>query len=140
MKRMMVRVALFLGSVAVALLVAWLLLGADFRVTVLGFLTAVIVFSVAQVAVSPVVDKLARRYAEPLLGGVGLISTFIALLVATLLSGGLRIHGVSTWIAATLIVWLVTALATLVVPRLLAKILGDSTTGSKGDARAGRAR
>lgn len=89
---------------------------------------------------SPVVDKLARRYAEPLLGGVGLISTFIALLVATLLSGGLRIHGVSTWIAATLIVWLVTALATLVVPRLLAKILGDSTTGSKGDARAGRAR
>lgn len=140
MKRMLVRVALFLGSVAVALLVAWLLLGADFRVTVLGFLTAVIVFSVAQVAVSPVVDKLARRYAEPLLGGVGLISTFIALLVATLLSGGLRIHGVSTWIAATLIVWLVTALATLVVPRLLAKILGDSTTGSKGDARAGRAR
>lgn len=140
MKRMLVRVALFLGSVAVALLVAWLLLGADFRVTVLGFLTAVIVFSVTQVAVSPVVDKLARRYAEPLLGGVGLISTFIALLVATLLSGGLRIHGVSTWIAATLIVWLVTALATLVVPRLLAKILGDSTTGSKGDARAGRAR
>ena len=140
MKRMLVRVALFLGSVAVALLVAWLLLGVDFRVTVLGFLTAVIVFSVAQVAVSPVVDKLARRYAEPLLGGVGLISTFIALLVATLLSGGLRIHGVSTWIAATLIVWLVTALATLVVPRLLAKILGDSTTGSKGDARAGRAR
>ena len=140
MKRMLVRVALFLGSVAVALLVAWLLLGADFRVTVLGFLTAVIVFSVAQVAVSPVVDKLAQRYAEPLLGGVGLISTFIALLVATLLSGGLRIHGVSTWIAATLIVWLVTALATLVVPRLLAKILGDSTTGSKGDARAGRAR
>lgn len=140
MKRMLVRVALFLGSVAVALLVAWLLLGADFRVTVLGFLTAVIVFSVAQVAVSPVVDKLARRYAEPLLGGVGLISTFIALLVATLLSGGLRIHGVSTWIAATLIVWLVTALATLVVPRLLAKILGDSTTGSKDDARAGRAR
>ena len=140
MKRMLVRVALFLGSVVVALLVAWLLLGADFRVSVLGFLTAVIVFSVAQVAVSPVVDKLARRYAEPLLGGVGLISTFIALLVATLLSGGLRIHGVSTWIAATLIVWLVTALATLVVPRLLAKILGDSTTGSKGDARAGRAR
>ena len=140
MKRMLVRVALFLGSVAVALLVAWLLLGADFRVTVLGFLTAVIVFSVAQVAVSPVVDKLARRYAEPLLGGVGLISTFIALLVATLLSGGLRIHGVSTWIAATLIVWLVTALATPVLPRLLAKILGDSTTGSKGDARAGRAR
>ena len=127
MKRMLVRVALFLGSGAVALLVAWLLLGEDFRLSVLGFVTAVIVFSLAQVVVAPVVDKLARRYAEPLLGGVGLISTFLALWVATLLSGGLRINGVSTWIAATLIVWLVTALSGLVVPRLSRRFLGDSS-------------
>lgn len=137
MKRMLVRAALFLGSGAVALLVAWLLLGSDFRLSALGFLTAVIVFSIAQVAVAPLVDKLARRYAEPLLGGVGLISTFLALVVATLFSGGLRIHGVSTWIAATLIVWLVTALATLVVPRLLAKILGESPGAAKGAAKGG---
>lgn len=128
MKRMLVRVALFLGSGAVALLVAWSLLGEDFRLSVLGFVTAVIVFSLAQVVVAPVVDKLARRYAEPLLGGVGLISTFLALWVATLLSGGLRINGVSTWIAATLIVWLVTALCALVVPRLSRMFLGDSAS------------
>lgn len=131
MKRMLVRVALFLGSGAVALLVAWLLLGEDFRLSVPGFLIAVIVFSLAQVVVAPVVDKLARRYAEPLLGGVGLISTFLALWVATLLSGGLRINGVSTWIAATLIVWLVTALSGLVVPRLSRRFLGDpAATGA----------
>lgn len=140
MRRMLVRVALFLGSGAVALLVAWLLLGSDFRLSVLGFLTAVIVFSIAQVAVAPLVDKLARRYATPLLGGVGLISTFIALWVATLLSGGLRIHGVSTWIAATLIVWLVTALATLLAPRLLTRILADPGSTKKGrtDAKSAR--
>ena len=124
MKRMLVRVALFLGSGAVALVVAWLILGTGFQLSVLGFLTAVIVFSIAQVAVAPLVDKLARRYAEPLLGGVGLISTFIALWVATLLSGGLRIDGASNWIAATLIVWAVTALFALVAPLLARRFLG----------------
>lgn len=131
MKRMLVRVALFLGSGAVALVVAWLILGTGFRLSVLGFLTAVIVFSIAQVAVAPLVDKLARRYAEPLLGGVGLISTFIALLVATLLSGGLRIDGALNWIAATLIVWVVTALAALVMPLLYRRFLGAPAGSAK---------
>lgn len=127
MKRMLIRVALFLGSGAVALVVAWAILGSDFRLSVAGFLTAVVVFSVAQVALSPLVNKLARRYAEPLLGGVGLVSTFLALWVATLLSGGLQIRGVTTWIAATLIVWVVTALATLLAPRLQARLLRDAS-------------
>ena len=131
MKRMLVRVALFLGSGAVALVVAWLILGTGFQLSVLGFLTAVIVFSIAQVAVAPLVDKLARRYAEPLLGGVGLISTFIALWAATLLSGGLGIDGASNWIAATLIVWVVTALAALVAPLLARRFLGAPAGATK---------
>lgn len=136
MKRMLVRAALFLGSGAVALVVAWLVLGAGFRLSVRGFITAVVVFSVVQVAVSPLADKLTRRYASSLIGGVGLISTFVALLVATLLSGGLQINGVSTWIAATVIVWLVTALASLVVPRLLRKFLADPADAGKAGAAA----
>ena len=131
MKRVLVRVALFLGSGAVALVVAWLILGTGFRLSVLGFVTAVIVFSIAQAAVAPLVDKLARRYAEPLLGGVGLISTFIALWAATLLSGGLGIDGASNWIAATLIVWVVTALAALVAPLLARRFLGESAGATK---------
>lgn len=131
MKRVLVRVALFLGSGAVALVVAWLILGTGFRLSVLGFVTAVIVFSIAQAAVAPLVDKLARRYAEPLLGGVGLISTFIALWAATLLSGGLGIDGASNWIAATLIVWVVTALAALVAPLLARRFLGAPAGATK---------
>ncbi len=147
MKRMLVRAALFLGSGAVALVVAWLVLGPGFRLSLRGFVTAVVVFSVAQVAVSPLADKLTRRYAASLIGGVGLISTFVALLVATLLSGGLQIIGVSTWIAATVIVWLVTALAAMAVPHLFRRYLGDpagvekgSTGTEKGRAGAGSAR
>ena len=131
MKRVLVRVALFLGSGAVALVVAWLIVGTGFRLSVLGFVTAVIVFSIAQAAVAPLVDKLARRYAEPLLGGVGLISTFIALWAATLLSGGLGIDGASNWIAATLIVWVVTALAALVAPLLARRFLGAPAGATK---------
>jgi uncharacterized membrane protein YvlD (DUF360 family) len=133
MKRTLVRLALFLGSGALALFVAWLLLGADFRLSVKGFITAVLVFSVAQVVVAPLADRLTRRYAAPLVSGVGLISTFVALLVATLLSGGLHISGLSTWIAATVIVWLVTALAGLMAPWLLGKALADG----QGAARNG---
>lgn len=147
MKRMLVRAALFLGSGAVALVVAWLVLGPGFRLSLRGFITAVVVFSLVQVAVSPLADKLTRRYASSLIGGVGLISTFVALLVATLLSGGLQINGVSTWIAATVIVWLVTALAGVAVPRLFRKFLtepagaGKPHTGTeKGRAAAGSVR
>lgn len=130
MKRTAVRLALFLGSGAVALLVAWLLLGDGFRLSIRGFLVAVIVFTVVQVAISPLVDRLTRRYAAPLIGGVGVISTFLALLVATLFSGGLQIHGLSNWIAATVIVWVVTALATLAAPWLRKKALGGDAGGA----------
>ena len=45
------------------------------------------------------------------LGGVSLIATFVALLVTDLLSDGLSIEGIGTWIAATVIVWVASLLA-----------------------------
>ena len=49
------------------------------------------------------------------------MSTFAALLLASLFSNGLSIRGVGSWIAATVVVWLVTALATVVLPALVLK-------------------
>ncbi len=48
------------------------------------------------------------------------MSTFVALLVASLFSN-LSISGVSTWILGTVVVWLVTAVATLVLPLLFVR-------------------
>jgi hypothetical protein len=52
------------------------------------------------------------------LGGVGLVSTFVALLIASVVASGLVITGWQTWLLATLVVWLVTALATVTLPLL----------------------
>jgi MFS family permease len=85
----------------------------------MGFIAAVAIFTVAQAILAPLFLKMANRYASALLGGIGLVSTFVALLVASLLSNGLSIHGIGSWILATVVVWLVTALATVVLPALL---------------------
>lgn len=118
MIRFLLRVAVFLGSAAIGLLVAaWLVPGVS--LSALGFITAVVIFTVAQAILSPFFLKMASRYASAFLGGIGLVSTFVALLLASLLSNGLTIRGTGSWIAATVVVWLVTALATVVLPVLV---------------------
>ena len=120
MTRLLLNTAVFLGSSAIGLLVAsWLVSGVTLRP--LGFLTAVVIFTVAQAILSPFFLKLASRYAAAFLGGIGLVSTFAALFLASLFSSGLSIRGVGSWIAATVVVWLVTAVATVVLPMLVFK-------------------
>lgn len=51
-----------------------------------------------------------------------MLSTFVALLLTTLIGDALTIEGgVATWLTATVIVWLATALATLLLPIILLK-------------------
>ncbi|MFW0787448.1 phage holin family protein [Gordonia sp. CPCC 206044] len=121
MIRILVRALVYLISAAVGLLVAtWIL--DDMTVHWGGFLFAVVIFAAAQLILGPFITKFVAKNAEAFLGGVGLVSTFVALLLATLLgSDGIEIDGVTTWIAATVVVWVVTALATLLVPYLLVK-------------------
>ena len=69
---------------------------------------------------APFIATVAKRHAPAFLGGIGLVSTFVALLVASLFSN-LSIPGVSTWILGTVVVWLVTAVATLVLPLLFVR-------------------
>lgn len=120
MIRFLLRIAIFLGSSAIGLLVAWWLIP-GVTVRPLGFLAAVVIFTVAQGILSPFFLKMASRYASAFLGGIGLVSTFVALLLASLFASGISIRGIGSWIAATVVVWLVTALATLVLPMLLLK-------------------
>ncbi|GIG35552.1 phage holin family protein [Cellulomonas pakistanensis] len=115
----LIRLLIFLGSSALGLWVASLVLD-GFHVTTSGFLAAVVVFTVAQAVLSPFIATMAHRYATAFLGGIGLVSTFVALLIASAFTGGLDITGgVATWIAAVVIVWLVTAVATWLLPFLL---------------------
>lgn len=120
MIRFLLRVVVFLGSSAIGLLVAaWLVPGVTLRL--LGFITAVVIFTIAQAVLSPLFLKMASRYASAFLGGIGLVSTLAALILASVLTHGLSIRGIGSWVSATVVVWLVTAVATLVLPMLILK-------------------
>jgi hypothetical protein len=118
--RILLSAAVFLASAAIGLLVAALLIP-GVSVSIYGFLTAVVIFAVAQAILAPFFLKMASRYASAFLGGIGLVSTLAALILASVLTNGLMIRGIGSWIAATVVVWLVTALATLVLPALVLK-------------------
>lgn len=121
MIRFLIRMAIFLVSAALGLLVAaWLVDGV--AVTAGGFLLAVVIFALIQSILSPFIAKVTAKNASALLGGVGLLSTFVALWLTTVLGDSLTISGgAGTWLFATVIVWLATALATLLIPFILVK-------------------
>lgn len=120
MIRLLIRAVVYLVSAAIGLIVASAVLD-DFHLHAGGFIVALVIFALAQLILGPFIAKVVRNNAEALLGGVGLVSTFVALLIASLIGDGLEINGVAAWIAGTVIVWLVTAIATMVVPFLLVK-------------------
>jgi len=128
MIRILLRVVVFLASAAVGLLAAaWLI--PQVELSPAGFLTAVVVFAAAQSILSPFILKLAARSAPAFLGGVGILSTFVALIVATLFPGGLQIDGWRAWVLAPVVVWLVTALATLLLPLVVIRNKADRVRG-----------
>jgi uncharacterized membrane protein YvlD (DUF360 family) len=101
--------AVNLVSAAAGLLLARLLL-ADFHLEMSGFLIAVLVLTVAQAILAPFVFSMGRKYAPALLGGIGIVSTMLALFVASRFPGGIDVTGFATWVLAALVVWIVMAL------------------------------
>ncbi|MCU1444419.1 phage holin family protein [Cryobacterium sp.] len=129
MIRILLRALIFLLSAALGLWVASLVLD-DLTITPSGFLTAVVVFAIAQSVLSPLLAKVVARGAPAFLGGIGLLSTVVALWIASLFPGGLTIEGWQTWILAALVVWLVTALAALLLPLVLLREAKENRAGA----------
>jgi hypothetical protein len=120
----LIRALIFLVSAALGLIAADLILSGfsldwdDWW----GIVLAVVIFAVLQSILAPWLFKITRRHANALIGGIGLLSTFVALLIAVLIpAAGIGIDGPVAWIIGTLIVWLVTALATWLLPPLFIK-------------------
>ena len=120
MVRALISIGLHTAANAIGLLVATLVLD-DMSLTAAAFVLEVAIFTAVEFVAQPAIVKLAIRHAEFLMGGTALISTFVALVVTAWLSDGLRINGVTTWILATLIVWLTAILAGLLLPALFMK-------------------
>lgn len=122
MMRLIASTVLELLANAIGLLVAYLILRPDMQITVAGFVIVVVIFSLARFILAPLMMKLSMRYARMLVGGISLVVIFVSLLVTTLLArGDLVISGVSTWILATLIVWVFGVIAMLLLPMVIFK-------------------
>lgn len=117
MIRSLVRTLIVLIGNAVGLIVASLVLD-GFSIDVTGFIVSLIIFTIAVALMTPFLESTMRRNqsTSAALGGVALISTFVALLITDLLSDGVSVSGVGTWIAATVIVWLGSLIAVFVLP------------------------
>ena len=120
MIRFLVRAAIFFVSTAIGLLIAKLVLD-DMSIDATAFLVVVVIVALLQAILAPFMAKTTARSAPALLGAAGLISTFIALVVANVVVDGLTITGATTWILATLIVWLGTMIAAFLLPVILVK-------------------
>jgi hypothetical protein len=120
MRQIVVRAVLLMGAWAIGLLVAaWVVPGVSLSVS--GFALAVVVFSSAQSVLSLLILKLPHEYASLLLGGTGLALTVFALSAATAVTHGLTLRGIASWVATTLVVWLVTTIGAVSLPELLSR-------------------
>jgi hypothetical protein len=117
--RLIVRTVIVLLGNAVGLIVASLVFD-DFEIDVTGFIVSLIIFTLAVALLTPFLESVLRRNrsSSAALGGVALISTFAALVVTDLVSDGVSISGVGTWIGATVVVWVASLLAVFILPFL----------------------
>lgn len=105
MPRFLMGWILGLGGNAIGLILASLLLGAQFQIDgVVPFLISLVVFAILSGLFTWLVLKFLVRHAGSIVALTGLISTFLALFITSLLTSGLDINGWG-WVWGTLIVW-----------------------------------
>ncbi len=95
-----------LGANAIALILAGVLFS-GFDLSMNGFIVALVVFAILSAFLPWLVLKVLLRHAGSLIALSGLVATFLALLITTLISDGLTIDGIGTWVGATLLIWVV---------------------------------
>ncbi len=119
---------------AIGIIVAAAILD-DMTLNGAAFIVDVAIFTVTFVIVQPLTVKTALRHSSTLAGGSALLATLIALIVSDLLSDGLSISGATTWLLATLIVWVAALLAGVLLPMIMFKKALGRAPGAR--ARSG---
>lgn len=132
MIRLLISAGIRLLANTIGLLVATAVLD-GMTIDAASFIMAVLIFTVVEVVFEPMLRQMAMRSAQALMGSVSLIITFVGLLVTGLVSDGLQITGLSTWVLATIIVWLAALIAGLILPLILVKrVVSDRRASSGG--------
>jgi uncharacterized membrane protein YvlD (DUF360 family) len=124
MIRLLIRLAVHFAAAAIGLIVAAALFD-GISVDTLGFIEVALIYAIVLGLLGPFFERQAQGSKSMITGGIGLVTTFVALLITDLISDSLTISGVGTWIGATIVVWLATLVAGLLLPLLVAKRVVD---------------
>ena len=136
MVRLLASAVVSLIADAIGLIVAAQVLD-DMSLDAGGFVTALVLFAVVGLLVEPLLRQVAVRNAPALLGSTALVATLVSLIVTALVSDGLSISGTLTWVLATIIVWAVALVATLLLPLVIFRsVLRERQAGGGRSAPA----
>lgn len=122
--RMLKSILAYLIANAAGLLAAVFLLR-GFVIDPLSFLVVVAVFSIALAVLGPVLTRLSQKRFPQIMGGIALVTIFAGLFVTDLIMPGMRIGGLINWLGATLLVWLFSLVASVLLPRYLGQTLAQ---------------
>jgi len=121
MKKLLQTIVTLLVGNAAGVGLASLILGPGFRLSLMSFLLAVAIFTAIEAAAKPLLEKAANRWVPQIIGSLSLLAVFVGLKVTQLLMPEMVISGISNWLAATLIVWLVSLIVQIFLPMFLFK-------------------
>lgn len=125
MTRFFISTVAYLAANAIGLLLAVVLLP-GFVIDPLSFVVVVAVFSLVQSIVGPLIARLSSKRLPQLMGGIALVTVFVGLFVSDLVTDGMTIGGISNWLAATLLIWLGSLIAAVLLPVFVFKQLATN--------------
>ncbi len=112
--RLGIRVLSSLVGIFIGIVVSVAVLG-GFSASSRAILVSTLLFWVVHLLVNFVTLRiLIRQPSVAMAGLLALVSTVVALIIVNIVVSGLSIHGVSTYVLATLIIWIATALSDMV--------------------------
>jgi peptidoglycan/LPS O-acetylase OafA/YrhL len=112
--RLGIRLVASLAGIAVGILLADVLL-TGFSASVGAIIETTIVFWVVNLGVSFLALKvLVRNPSVPMAGLLALASTILSLIIVNVLVSGLSLSGTTTYVFATLIIWITSAISVMV--------------------------
>lgn len=120
--------ATILANAAGLLLAATLLAG--FTIDAWSFLVVLLVFTGVMLLTGPLIFKVALSHIPQIRGSIALVTVFFGLKITELLMAGFDMGGLSNWLAATLLVWLGSLIAEILIPIYVFKQLRDNSGGN----------
>jgi hypothetical protein len=111
MRRLGIRFVASLIGIAVGLLLSSAVLG-KFSIDATGVVEATLLFWIVHLGIQVLALRvLVRQPSVALAGLLALGATIVSLIIVNAIVSGLYIHGIQTYVLATLIIWLTTAIS-----------------------------